>query len=85
METTDGKQIPDPASWRPQQPDLALLEQRVGQLVAVCAQLHKENDALRTRQETHAAERATLIEKREMAKNRLEQMIDRLKLMERGS
>ena len=60
------------------------LESRVGELLRVCDRLSAENRTLRERQETLVAERAALIEKNELARGRVEAMINRLKAMEQG-
>jgi cell division protein ZapB len=61
---------------------LGRLESRVDELVRLCANLREENRSLRTRQETLVVERAELIEKTALARNRVEAMISRLKAME---
>lgn len=61
---------------------LGQLESRVEDLLRVCASLRDENRSLRSRQETLIVERAELIEKTALARNRVEAMIDRLKAME---
>ena len=48
------------------------------------ARLKDENASLRARQESLVSERAELIEKTELARNRVEAMISRLKAMEEG-
>lgn len=62
--------------------DLLQLEQRVERLVDLCALLREENRVLRHSQDTLSAERASLLEKNEMARSRIEAMISRLKAME---
>jgi cell division protein ZapB len=62
--------------------DLRNLEQRVEDLIRACSHLKDENKSLRARQDSLVAERATLIEKTEMARTRVEAMITRLKSME---
>lgn len=49
------------------------------------AQLKEENRALRQRQDALAAERATLMQKNEQVRARVEAMIGRLKAMESGA
>ena len=61
------------------------LEARVQELISACAHLKQENNSLRTRQDSLVAERASLIEKTELAKSRVEAMIARLKSMESNS
>ncbi|PZN35151.1 MAG: TIGR02449 family protein, partial [Proteobacteria bacterium] len=55
------------------------------ELLAVVAQLKEENRALRQRQETLMTERATLLQKNEQVRTRVEAMIGRLKAMEHGT
>ena len=62
--------------------DFDELERRVDKLVEKCARLEEENLALRHQQSHLVAERATLIEKSELARTRVESMITRLKSME---
>ena len=62
--------------------DLRKLEIRIEELIRTCSHLKQENSSLRTRQESLVAERAALIEKTELARNRVEAMITRLKSME---
>ncbi|MGB5247523.1 MAG: TIGR02449 family protein [Woeseia sp.] len=64
--------------------DLKRLEQRVDALVKVCDQLQDENRTLKQRQDTLTAERATLLQKNEQVRARVEAMIGRLKAMEQG-
>jgi cell division protein ZapB len=47
-----------------------------------CLSLRDENRSLRLRQDILVVERAELIEKTELARNRVEAMINRLKAME---
>lgn len=65
--------------------DLQRLEARVDELIQANIRLRNENSSLLTSQEGLVAERAELIEKTELAKNRVEAMITRLKSMEAGS
>jgi len=62
--------------------DLKTLEFRVDELIQLCNQLKNENQALREQQTLLMAERARLLEKNELAKSRVEAMIQRLKNME---
>jgi cell division protein ZapB len=64
--------------------DISQLEQQVEQLIGACSALKQENTSLRQRQESLVSERAELIEKTELARNRVEAMISRLKAMENG-
>lgn len=65
--------------------DLQALETQVDELIHTCEQLTSENRALREQQSTLVAERASLIEKSELARSRVEAMIARLKAMEIGT
>lgn len=65
--------------------ELKRLEQRVDALVRVCDQLQDENRSLKQRQDVLTAERATLLQKNEQVRARVEAMIGRLKAMEQGS
>ena len=65
--------------------ELKRLEKRVDALVHVCDQLQDENRSLKQRQDTLTNERATLLQKNEQVRTRVEAMIGRLKAMEQGS
>ncbi len=65
--------------------ELKRLEKRVDALVHVCDQLQGENRSLKQRQDTLTNERATLLQKNEQVRARVEAMIGRLKAMEQGS
>ena len=65
--------------------ELKRLEKRVDALVSVCDQLQDENRSLKQRQDTLTSERATLLQKNEQVRARVEAMIGRLKAMEQGS
>ncbi|MDX1513266.1 MAG: TIGR02449 family protein [Gammaproteobacteria bacterium] len=64
---------------------LRALEARIDELIEACKDLADENQALRDQQTHLMAERATLIEKSELARSRVEAMIARLKAMEIGA
>lgn len=65
--------------------DLRRLEKRVEALVQVCDQLQDDNRSLKQRQEMLTAERATLLQKNEQVRARVEAMIGRLKAMEQSA
>ena len=65
--------------------DLMALESQVDELIQTCEHLSDENRALRDQQSSLVAERASLIEKSELARSRVEAMIARLKAMEIGT
>lgn len=58
------------------------IEDKVDELVALCAALDKENKALRHRENEWASERRSLLIKNETARTKVEAMITRLKAME---
>lgn len=58
------------------------LETRMQDLIGLCSRLHLENQTLKDQQGNLVEERARLIEKNELARNKVEQMIQRLKSME---
>jgi cell division protein ZapB len=65
--------------------ELKRLERRIDELVATIGQVKEENRALRQRQDTLMTERASLLQKNEQVRARVEAMIGRLKAMEHGS
>jgi cell division protein ZapB len=64
--------------------ELKRLEKRLEDLIATVNHMKEENRALRQRQETLTSERATLLQKNEQVRARVEQMIGRLKSMEQA-
>lgn len=65
--------------------ELSRLERRLDELVIICNQLKEENRSLKERQDSLIADRATLLQKNEQVRARVEAMISRLKAMEHGS
>ena len=65
--------------------ELERLENRIDDLVVICDQLKDENRSLKQRQDALTAERATLLQKNEQVRARVEAMIGRLKAMEHGT
>jgi len=59
--------------------DLEKLGQKIDRIIAICAQLKKENISLKKRESDLLLERSRLLEKSEMTRNRLKQTIMRLK------
>ncbi len=55
------------------------LEKKIESLISLCERLREENQSLKMHTEEWAKERAQLIEKTAIAKNRVESMITRLK------
>ncbi len=64
--------------------DLKQLESRVDQLIEACQRLQNENQSLKSEHGTLHAERARLLEKTRIARERIESMINRLKALERS-
>ena len=64
--------------------ELKRLEKRLEDLIVTVSQIKEENRALRQRQDTLTAERATLLQKNEQVRGRVEAMIGRLKSMEQA-
>lgn len=64
--------------------ELKRLEKRLDDLVATVGHLKEENRALRQRQDTLSSERASLLQKNEQVRGRVEAMIGRLKSMEQA-
>jgi cell division protein ZapB len=65
--------------------ELERLEKRLDELVIICNQLKDENKSLKERQDSLIADRATLLQKSEQVRARVEAMVGRLKAMEHGS
>jgi cell division protein ZapB len=65
--------------------ELRKLEVRLEELVRSIERLKEENRSLRNQQDHLVTERAGLIEKNELARTRVEAMINRLKAMEQGA
>jgi cell division protein ZapB len=65
--------------------ELQRLERRLDELVVITNQLKDENRSLKQRQDTLIAERATLLQKNEQVRARVEAMIGRLKAMEQST
>ena len=64
--------------------DLQKLENQIDALIDTMAQLKQENSSLRHQQDHLISERSQLIEKTELARNRVEAMITRLRSLELG-
>jgi len=63
---------------------LKKLEFRVDELVDICDQLRDENQNMRVAHAKTAADKATLLEKNEQVRTRVEAMIGRLRSMEKS-
>jgi len=65
--------------------ELGRLERRIDELVVITSQLKEENRSLKQRQDSLIADRATLLQRSEQVRARVEAMVGRLKAMEHGS
>lgn len=65
-----------------QEQDLRALEVRVEELIRACTHLKDENKTLRAREQELVTERDRLAAKNDQAKERVEQMISRLRRLE---
>ena len=65
--------------------ELKRLERQVEELLDAVQHLREENRALRHRQDALAVERASLLQKNEQVRTRVEAMIGRLKMLEHGT
>ena len=61
---------------------IAALASRIDDLIALCATLARENQALQGEQAAWRVERAQLIERNELAKSKIDAMIDRLRSLD---
>jgi cell division protein ZapB len=62
--------------------DVQALERKIDELLRLCRELSRANQALLAKHDDWAAERAQLIERNELAKSKVEAMISRLKALE---
>jgi cell division protein ZapB len=65
--------------------EVSRLEEQVEILLHTVDRLVKENKSLRAQQESHSTERATLIERNDLVRNRVEAIVSRLKSLENGA
>ena len=63
--------------------DLEALEEKVDELIALSEVLVEENQMLKAKQQSWTTERAKLVEKNDLIKNRVESMIARLKALDK--
>ncbi len=59
-----------------------ILEQKIDELIALCNELNRENQQLKAENAGWQQERQDLIDKNELARTKVEAMIDRLRTME---
>jgi cell division protein ZapB len=57
------------------------LEQKLDSLIELCQQLKRENQILRERESVLSGERGKLMEQNEMARQKIETMINRLRTL----
>ena len=62
--------------------DLRALESKVDDLIELCEALANENRALRDRNRAWAVEKSDLVERNELARSKIDALIDRLKSMD---
>jgi cell division protein ZapB len=67
------------------QDNLKTLEGKIDQLIALCAQLNRENRALKEENLNYQQERRDLIAKNDLARARVEATLQRLRSMEAAS
>ena len=75
----------DPNKTAYTETDLSHLEQRIDELIDTVGLLKNENTTLRQQKDKLNTERSQLMEKTELARNRVEAMISRLRSLELGS
>ena len=62
--------------------ELQVLEQKIDELIALCDQLNNENHLLKANNAGWQRERQELMDKNDLARTRVEAMINRLRAME---
>ncbi|SDU25918.1 TIGR02449 family protein [Halopseudomonas salegens] len=67
------------------QPDINTLSLRVSELIALCDRLQQQNQHLLAQERSWREERLQLIEKNDLARQKVEAMILRLKSLEHDS
>lgn len=67
------------------QPDINTLNLRVNDLITLCERLQQQNQHLLTQERSWREERLQLIEKNDLARQKVEAMILRLKSLEHDS
>ncbi|WP_152205346.1 TIGR02449 family protein [Marinobacter changyiensis] len=65
-----------------EQPELQALADKLDRLIERCRTLEQDNAAMRELQDDWNRERAQLIQKNDLAKNKIEAMIGRLRALE---
>jgi cell division protein ZapB len=65
--------------------EIIQLEKRVEELIGACRHLKQENDKLRMSCDHLSQERSLLHDKHRQARGRIESIIDRLRVLDRGA
>lgn len=65
-----------------EQPELEALASKLDRLIERCRKLEQDNAAMRALQDDWNRERAQLMQKNDLAKNKIEAMIGRLRALE---
>ena len=63
-------------------PQFKALEQKIDDLISLCAELNSENQALKAQADDWLQERHELVTRNELARNRVDAIISRLKALE---
>ncbi|WP_372777310.1 TIGR02449 family protein [Litorivivens sp.] len=68
-------------------PDLSIksVERKIDELIQLCEQLNRENQTLKANTEAWQRERESLLEKTNIARSKVESMIQRLRALEQES
>ncbi len=61
------------------------VEKKIDELIQLCEQLNRENQTLKSRASSWQEERESLLEKTNLARNKVESMIQRLRALEQES
>ncbi|HCS27945.1 MAG TPA: TIGR02449 family protein [Spongiibacteraceae bacterium] len=61
------------------------VEKKIDELIQLCEQLNRENQALKANASSWQQERESLLEKTNLARNKVESMIQRLRALEQES
>lgn len=64
------------------EPDINILSEKISQLISLCEQLQQQNQQLMSQERHWREERMQLIEKNDLARQKVEAMILRLKSLE---
>lgn len=64
------------------EPEINILSEKISQLIALCDQLQQQNQQLLSQERHWREERMQLIEKNDLARQKVEAMILRLKALE---